>query len=98
VSNNATYPNKKPNAHPHLSPLNLPLIAVAFIFPPFCLKKVKNAGKGKVLAVLRRWRGDIIGLLAALLLLLLLLLLLVVVLILQVLRLERPLQRPEHGE
>jgi uncharacterized protein HemY len=61
------------------------------------LKKVKNAGKGKILTVLRRWRRDIIGLLAPLLLLMLLLLLLVI-LILQVLRLERPLQRPEHGE
>lgn len=88
--------NKKLNAHPHFSPLDLPFITIAFIFPPFCLKKMKDARECKVLAVLRRWRWNIIRLLATLLLLLLLLL---VVLVLQVLRLERPtLQRPEHGE
>jgi len=84
-----------PCAYPHFRPFNLPFIAVAFVFSPFCLEEVKNAGKREVLAVLGRRRGDITRLLATLLLLLLLLLLLV--LRLQVLGLE-PLQRPKHGE
>jgi hypothetical protein len=41
-------------AYPHLCAFNFPLIAVAFVPPPFCLEKVKNRREGEVLAALRR--------------------------------------------
>lgn len=43
--------------HPHLSPLDLPLVSVSFIPPPFCLEEVKDAGEREVLAALG-WKGN----------------------------------------
>lgn len=44
--------------HPHLCTLDLPLISVAFVSPPFGLKKVEDTREGKVLSALR-WEGDL---------------------------------------
>lgn len=53
--------------HPHLRPLDLPLIPVALVSPPFGLEVVEDAGERVVLAAL----GDLLelGILGALLLL-----------------------------
>jgi hypothetical protein len=60
---------------PHLGALDFPLIPVAFIFAPFSLEIVENAGKIPVLATLEGRRRDLVLLLLLLLLLLRVLLL-----------------------
>jgi hypothetical protein len=65
---------------PHLGALDFPLIPVAFIFAPFSLEIMENAGKIPVLATLEGRRRDLVLLLLLLLLLLLRVLLLAVLL------------------
>jgi hypothetical protein len=83
--------------HPHLCPLDLPFVSVTFVSSPFCLEEMKDAGEGKVLAVLRRRWRNIRILRTRLLLWWLLWLLVAVVLLLLGVGLEA-LQRTQHGE
>jgi hypothetical protein len=85
---------KERDTDPHLGALNFPFISVAFIASPFSLQIMKDAGEGKILAVLR-WRRGYGALLAGLVLLVLLLGLKLLLLLLVVVGLDA-LQRAQH--
>ena len=48
--------HQRRRTHPHLRPLDLPLVSVSFISPPLCLEKVQDARKREILTTLgRQW-------------------------------------------